>query len=114
MDTNVAVVANGKTEQAGQDCVVSCIAALRQIQEGHRVVLVDDGSLIFKEYQNNLNPSGQPGLGDVFYKWLWENQGNQRHCRRISITLTLIADSKSSQTTRASPPLTGATASSSP
>jgi hypothetical protein len=47
---------------------------------------VDAGGLIFGEYRGNLKPSGQPGPGDAFFKWLWNNQGNLRHCRQIAIT----------------------------
>jgi len=42
--------------------------------------------LILGEYRRNLSPSGQPGSGDAFFKWLWNNQGNHDHCRRVNIT----------------------------
>jgi hypothetical protein len=85
MDTNVAVVANGKTPQAGDDCVEACVTALLELRE-RRQILVDDGALIFEEYRRHLSPSGQPGLGDAFFKWLWDNQCNPDHCRQIRIT----------------------------
>lgn len=87
LDTNVAVVANGRTPQAGDDCVEACITTLVELREHHRV-LVDDRGLIFDEYRRRLSPSGQPGLGDAFFKWLWDNQGNPDHCRQVRITPT--------------------------
>lgn len=86
MDTNVAVVANGKTEQAGPKCVSTCIDTLRQIQAGRLLLLLDNGNEIIQEYQGNLHPSGKPGSGDAFFKWLWRNQFNDEYCRQISVT----------------------------
>jgi hypothetical protein len=85
MDTNVAVVANGRTHQAGNLCVETCITTLIEMRDHHRV-LVDERGLILDEYRRHLSPSGQPGPGDAFFKWLWNNQGNLDHCRQISIT----------------------------
>lgn len=88
MDTNVAVVANGMTEQAGQTCVSTCIDKLRQVVEGEKyIILLDDKYLILEEYRKNLSPSGQPGYGDFFIQWLLESQSNERHCRIVSVTL---------------------------
>lgn len=87
MDTNVAVVANGNTEQAGHNCVSACIDTLRQIiQDEKYVILLDDKSLIFDEYLKNLSLSGQPGFGDFFIKWLWESQTDERYCRTVTVT----------------------------
>ena len=35
VDTNVAVVANGRTEQASPDCLQVCLDALRGIRKRH-------------------------------------------------------------------------------
>lgn len=85
VDTNVAVVANGKTSQAGIDCISACITELGEIR-AHRRVFVDHDGLILEEYRRHLSPSGQPGPGDAFFKWLWDNQGNLRHCKPVEIT----------------------------
>src|SRR5207253_11247121 len=66
-------------------CVEACIDRLIASQQ-HDVVLVDDGGLIFEEYQRYLAHKGQPGTGDAFFKWLWDNQANEAHCRRVPIT----------------------------
>ena len=86
VDTNVPLVANGKAEQADLACEVACVRKLRQIRSEHRTLL-DDNQLIFKEYRRRLSHSGQPGVGDAFFKWLWENQFNEKHCRTVSLTV---------------------------
>ena len=85
MDTNLPAVANGMTEQAGSTCVSRCVDKLSQIRQESRTLL-DDKGMILREYQTNLNFSGQPGPGDAFFKWLWENQEVERHCRKVAIT----------------------------
>jgi hypothetical protein len=84
-DTNVPLVANGLAGQASAACVEACIDRLIAGQN-QDVVLVDDRGLIFEEYQRYLAHRGQPGTGDAFFKWLWDNQANEAHCRRVSIT----------------------------
>ena len=86
VDTNVPRVANGETKQADLECEDACIQALKQIQAERRTLL-DDKGLFFEEYQKGLNFSGQPGLGDAFFKWLWENQANEQHCRTVPVTI---------------------------
>jgi len=85
VDTNVPVVANGRSEQANPDCVVACIDALAAVyQQG--VVILDDMSLILHEYMDNLRLAGQPGAGDFFMKWIWSVQANELHCLQAHIT----------------------------
>lgn len=85
MDTNVAVVANGRTPQAQHECEEACIEELMDIRKRCRILL-DQADLILDEYRRYLSPSGQPGPGDAFFKWLWDNQGNPRFCTKINIT----------------------------
>ena len=84
VDTNVAVVANGHHQAAGSECVQACIAAL--IETRQQLILVDDGFRFFTEYRRLLRHSGQPGVGDAFFKWLWDNQGNPERCYQVAIT----------------------------
>ncbi len=86
VDTNVPIVANGRAEQADPSCVLTCIAILRRTQD-ERLVLLDDKDLILGEYIQNLNFSGQPGPGDIFFKWLFDNQSNPKHCRKVPVTI---------------------------
>ena len=85
VDTNVPVVANGRSEQADPDCVLACVDALASIVDGGIIVL-DDAMLILSEYLNNLQLRGQPGPGDAFLKWLWSVQADPRHCERVRVT----------------------------
>ena len=86
VDTNVAMVANGKST-AGANCTEVCARKLKEIEErGH--VVIDDSFQLLHEYRTNLNFSGQPGVGDRFYRWLFINQGNPSRCTRVHITPT--------------------------
>ena len=84
IDTNVAVVANGEHQKASSNCKRNCIDRLLHIQK-NCLVLLDDRHLILNEYRRNLRLSGQPGLGDAFYKWLHDNQANPEFCRTVRI-----------------------------
>ena len=85
LDTNVAVVSNGQTPQANWDCVDNCIAAIRRVRES-QILLLDDSGLILDEYRRNFNMSGQPGLGDAFFTFIWNNQAYERHCKKVAVT----------------------------
>ena len=85
MDTNVPRTANGEADHAGPECEATCIQALRRIRTNWRLLL-DDKRRIIEEYRKGLNPDGQPGPGDAFFKWLWENQANPLHCRIVPLT----------------------------
>jgi hypothetical protein len=86
VDTNVAMVANGKST-AGARCTEACAKKLKEIVErGH--VVIDDCFELLREYGANLNFNGQPGVGDHFYRWLFINQGNPARCTRVRITPT--------------------------
>lgn len=73
VDTNVCIVANGDAEHADVSCQQACIRKLLQIKE-HGLLVVDSGGHIFSEYNNRLTLAGQPGVGDMFFKWLFNHQ----------------------------------------
>jgi hypothetical protein len=85
VDTNVPIVANGKSEQASPECVKNCAVRIRQLTTSGRIVL-DDKWLILKEYMANLISSGQPGIGDAFLKWVLTNLCNPKFCEQVRIT----------------------------
>ncbi|MGA2657291.1 MAG: hypothetical protein ABSH34_07200 [Verrucomicrobiota bacterium] len=85
VDTNVAVVANGRSGQAGDSLVEKCIDAILELA-GRGGLVLDDGGLIFDEYRQNLSLSGQPGTGDAFMKWVHDHQWNPGLCERRTIT----------------------------
>jgi len=88
VDTNVPKAANGEAWQAGPDCVLACVDALTEVRE-KCVVLLDAQRQILGEYMGS-GPSfaGRPGVGNAFFKWVFENQANPAHCQTVSITPT--------------------------
>ncbi|HUS93536.1 MAG TPA: hypothetical protein VM695_16890 [Phycisphaerae bacterium] len=84
VDTNVAVVANGRAEQAGQSCVLACVEALRAVRRGRLVI--DDALRILTEYRKNLRMSGEGGPGNAFMRWAWDKQLDPARCENVAIT----------------------------
>ncbi len=72
IDTNVAIVANEKSKHASIDCELKCIALLEQC--AGLTIALDDCELIMDEYSQHLSYAGQPGVGDMFFKYLYDNQ----------------------------------------
>jgi hypothetical protein len=88
IDTNVLIAANGRDcEQATPACQLACIQSLRNTQTQDFLV-IDDGFHILKQYQKEVSPTGQPGVGDAFLKWVLTNQGNPQRCQQVHITPT--------------------------
>jgi len=85
VDTNVPVVANGAANHVSADCMLRCVDRLEIVMK-KEIVLLDNGMYILDEYMNSLSMSGRPGPGDAFMKWVWLNQSNPFHCKRIDIT----------------------------
>lgn len=73
VDTNVPIVANGRPDPsnggrvASVDCRIAAVEFLQAVRQDG-VVLLDIGGEIEAEYHRNLIPSGQPGVGDQFYR----------------------------------------------
>ena len=86
VDTNVAVVANGGSGQASEECEETCINRLQEITTGEIKLVLDDHRRIIEEYRGNLSPHGQPGVGDAFLKWVETNWTNPRWCDLVPIT----------------------------
>ena len=86
VDTNVAAVANGRSDQASPGCVVTCVERLQRITKGTDTLVLDDRWRIIREYQSNLHSSGQPGVGDAFLKWVLTHWTNLQRCELVSIT----------------------------
>ena len=90
IDVNVLIVANGReTAQVSPQCVLNCIEFLEEAQ-AHLIVL-DESGLIFEEYQNYNSFQGQPGVGDAFFKWIYNNQFDSERCERVTITPTVTS-----------------------
>lgn len=86
IDTNVPIVANGKSIQASHECVIECLECLTEAM--HSIVCIDSGLLVLDEYMRHLSLSGQPGAGDYFMKWVHQNQAVVDCVERVAITPT--------------------------
>jgi len=84
VDTNVALVANERGN-ASPDCVNACTQRLFKLTRSGCVV-IDTEWRILREYHNKLSPSGQPGPGDAFLKWVLSNQANPERCKQVPLT----------------------------
>lgn len=85
VDVNVPIVANGRETHADLDCQSASINALLEIVQSGLLVL-DDQMRILDLYREYLNPAGQPGVGDAFMQWAWENQAVAERCEQVPLT----------------------------
>ena len=83
VDTNVAIVAN-KAADVDVCCERACIDELQRVAE-RCIVVVDEGLLILEEYRKRLTP-GRSGVGNVFFKHVWDNLFGDDKVRRVRIT----------------------------
>lgn len=83
IDTNVLCVADRLAGQADEDCIATCVDLLDRARDG--IVLLDDGGRIIAEYQNNVRTMGQPGVGALFVRWIWQNVANPAACLQVPI-----------------------------
>ena len=84
VDTNVAIAANGRKTHADEQCQLACVRKLSLA--AREVVAIDDTGLVLEEYRKHLNFSGMPGVGDVFFKHVFDNQFQDRRVRRVAVT----------------------------
>lgn len=89
VDTNVPKIANlAKESDPATDvdffCVLECIKAIEHVIK-NRGLVIDAGDEIFNEYRHQLSLSGQPGVGDMFMKWVHDNRWNLPNGDRVVI-----------------------------
>ena len=85
VDTNVAIVANKGDTHADKPCQKTCIEKLMDVVE-HGVVAVDVWGCILSEYGRHLCFSGRPGMGDAFFKHVFNYQYRDSRVKRIEVT----------------------------
>ena len=85
VDTNVAIAANGRDTHADERCQLACTEKLEGLVR-HGIVAVDDVGLILEEYRHHLYYSGRPGVGDVFFKHVFNSQYGCDRVQRIPVT----------------------------
>ncbi|MHB1563788.1 MAG: hypothetical protein ACYCXP_06800 [Leptospirillum sp.] len=90
LDTNVPKTANLAIQpDPGSDvsyaCVLACINAVEHVIKT-RGLIIDAGDEIFDEYRQQLSMKGQPGVGDLFMKWVHDNRWNLNNSHQVNIT----------------------------
>ena len=68
IDTNVPIVANGRADGWPACCRAATIRFLTRVLNDAEHVLIDLAGEIVREYRRHLHPSGQPGVGDRFFR----------------------------------------------
>ncbi|WP_440060517.1 hypothetical protein ACTAB0_16640 [Pseudomonas syringae] len=91
IETNIAISANGKNTHASLECQLACITFLSEIVSQKKNVAIDEIGLILEEYAKYLCYSGQPEVGDEFFKYLNDNQYYPNRITRVKITPNDIA-----------------------
>ncbi len=84
IDTNVAISANGRNTHASMACQFACLELLESCRELN--ICLDNQNLIMDEYAKHLSYSGQPDVGDMFFKYLHDNQYSSKKIHRVKIT----------------------------
>lgn len=88
VDTNVAISANGRDTHASLACQYACTAFLEELvsHKKRTYIALDELGLIFSEYSSHLHYKGQPGVGDVFFKYLHDHMYLSKKVKRVPIT----------------------------
>jgi hypothetical protein len=84
VDTNIFIAANGKADQLTENDVNKCKLFVTALFS-NTTISIDLQGEIFKEYFDYMNWSGQPGIGDVFVKYLWDRQYDKKICELVDI-----------------------------
>jgi hypothetical protein len=72
IDSNVAIVANGRETNAGPKCRLRAIERLNELLADGQIVVDVAGEMI-DEYRRYCEPKGQPGVGDRFFREILMN-----------------------------------------
>lgn len=88
VDTNVSIAANGRNTHADFQCQLNCIEFLEDIVSlaNAKQTILDDSGLILDEYSKHLNFKGQPGVGDMFFKFIHDNLYSTPKIEAVLIT----------------------------
>lgn len=84
VDTNVPIAAN-RANGIDRQCANSCTKALLKIKQAGKLIVDNEGE-IFDEYRRHLSLSGQPGTGDAFIRWAYNNRGRKDLVVEVEIT----------------------------
>ncbi|MGA9739072.1 hypothetical protein [Candidatus Binatus sp.] len=103
VDENVAIVANDFAKitskqqpmapQADDRCRLESVRILRRIKD-KGIAVIDDSGEVMLRYRKYLSHSGQPGVGDAFFKHLVESSYNARRVRQVHLPKTANGEFK--------------------
>jgi hypothetical protein len=85
VDSNVAVIANGRDTNASLACRTAAIDALAALLKTGRII-VDDAGAMLAEYRTYCHPRGQPGVGDRFFREVLMNYSGK--IERITLEIS--------------------------
>lgn len=87
VDTNVLCVAEDKSDDWPTECGLECMRFLAELRKGGCLVL-DDAQRILREYGKALAAvgSGQPGVGRLFLRWVYQHSANEERCEIVPLT----------------------------
>ena len=85
IDTNVIAVANDPNHASGEDCHATCRRFLYDFTQNPRRISMDSDEFIFREYLSYANLKGQPGVGDMFLRWLHDRRGFEEVFEQVDI-----------------------------
>lgn len=94
VDESVLVIANDltrislglipRTPQADENCRLACVAFLENLMENGSIV-IDDGTEFLEKYKAHCSFSGQPGIGDAFFRAVFERGYDPTWVDRVTI-----------------------------
>ncbi len=84
IEVNVGISANGRDTHVSLTCQKVCVEMLLALRDRGGFAM-DEGGAIFDEYSRYLNFNGEPGVGDLFFKWVNDVQWDESVCRRESL-----------------------------
>lgn len=84
VDTNVILIANRQHQDMSPQCIDTCTIALQTLMQKGRIAL-DDRFQILLEYQHKTQPNKGKGAGDIFVKWVLQNNAKPTRCDRVPI-----------------------------
>ena len=85
VDTNVAIAANGTGTRTDRECQLKCVSTLLSVVE-KEIVAIDKEGRVLDEYRGHLQGSGGPGVGDMFFRYVFDNQYREDKVRLVPIS----------------------------
>jgi hypothetical protein len=84
VDTNVLVTANHRNGSS-YTCASNCAQALLWIKASG-CLAIDDRDRVLSEYRRYCSHSGQPGVGDYFFRWIYDSLGQEDLVCRVTLS----------------------------